>query len=145
MWKRLDNSLRKKLRLKRRQISKIQTEQNRHNKNSDNYEFNHESVPYSQSNWQAKFVSSWNIRDSSDKTLGSKLTDETVIKTIAQAQIFCLQETKKCIKIHGWKCYNLLRENSRWGGICIGVKHQLKHLVTPIKYQCKTKEFSRDI
>ena len=86
-------------------------------------------------------VLSWNIQDSSDKTLGSKLTDETFIKTIVQAQIFCLQETKKCIKIPGYKCYNSLRENSRSGGICIGVKHQLKHLVTPIK----TKELSRDI
>ena len=85
-------------------------------------------------------VLSWNIQDSSDKTLGSKLTDETFIKTIAQAQIFCLQETKKCIKIPGYKCYNSLRKNSRSGGICIGVKHQLKHLVTPIK----TKELSRD-
>ena len=38
MWKRLDDGLRKTLRLSRRQISKIQTEQNRHNQSSENYE-----------------------------------------------------------------------------------------------------------
>ena len=86
-------------------------------------------------------VLSWNIHDSADKVLGSKLTDETFKNTISKSEIFCLQETKKSVKIPGYKCYNSLRENSRSGGICIGVKHEIKSYITPLK----TAGLSKDI
>ena len=86
-------------------------------------------------------IISWNIHDSSDKILGSKFTDKTFKTIIAQADIFCLQETKASVKIPGYKCYNSLRENSRSGGVCIGIKHEIKNHFTPLK----TQNLSHDI
>ena len=86
-------------------------------------------------------ILSWNIHDSNDSITGSKLSDKTFIDTIAQCDIICLQETKRSLKIPGFKCLNSNRQDSRSGGLCIGVKHGIRSLITPVS----TKNFSSDI
>ena len=86
-------------------------------------------------------ILSWNIHDSNDRITGSKLTDETFIATISQCDIICLQETKRSLKIPGFKCLNSNRVDSRSGGLCIGFKHELRSHITPVN----TKNFSSDI
>ena len=84
---------------------------------------------------------SWNIHDSNDSITGSKLSDKMFVKTTSQCDIICLQETKRGVKIPDFKCYNSNRPDSRSGGLCIGIKHGICSLVTPVS----TKNFSHDI
>ena len=71
-------------------------------------------------------IVTWNINDMADKTLGDKSTQNDFLSTIGDSTIFCLQETKKKTNIPDYLCYNSNRENSRSGGVCIGVHRSLE-------------------
>ena len=43
-----------------------------------------------------------------------------------------MQETKEPVKIPGFRCYNSNRGNSRFGGVCIGVKNDLSKGIVPV-------------
>lgn len=69
-------------------------------------------------------VSSWNIR-SRDGLLGSKTDDKEFLSLLKKCDIFCLQETRKTVKIPNYLCYNKLRDNGTGGGVSIGIKRNL--------------------
>ena len=103
---------------------------NSQNKQSSTYEFD------------GRFqIITWNIHDSSDSILGTKTTRKSFLNNINQGDIFCLQETKESLKIPGYTCYNSLRSDSRSGGLCLGVRHELLRHVKKLA----TKKFSPDI
>ena len=77
-------------------------------------------------------VLSWNINDVMDGTLGAKTASADFVKQLSASQIFLLQETKGDVKIPGYTCYNKLRKDSRSGGLCIGIRREISHLVKPI-------------
>ena len=72
---------------------------------------------------------SWNINDIKDKLLGLKSANQEFLVQLEGQKIFCLQETKEEVKIPLFKCYNKLRGDSRSGGLCIGVRREIDHLV----------------
>ena len=72
---------------------------------------------------------SWNINDIKDKVLGLKTASLEFLAQLDGQDIFCLQETKEDVKIPLFKCYNKLRGDSRSGGLCIGVRREIDHLV----------------
>ena len=74
-------------------------------------------------------ILSWNINDSTDGILGKKPSDQEFTNFLSTCDIFCLQETKGNVKIPGYRCYNSLRTDSRSGGICIGIRHELNNYV----------------
>ena len=74
---------------------------------------------------------SWNIR-SRDSATGNKANDKYFNDILNKCDIFCLQETRKDIKIPNYVCYNRLRNNSSGGGVCIGVKRSLAQGISKI-------------
>ena len=76
-------------------------------------------------------IMSWNIR-SRDSTCGDKTKEKDFNDLLNTCDIFCLQETRKEIKIPNFVCYNKLRPNGRGGGVCIGVKRSLSHGISKI-------------
>ena len=74
---------------------------------------------------------SWNIR-SRDTITGNKTNDKDFIDILNKCDIFCLQETRKEIKIPNYICYNMLRNNGRGGGVCIGIKRSLSQGISKI-------------
>ena len=82
-------------------------------------------------------VMSWNIR-SRDTICGNKTKEKDFNDLLNACDIFCLQETRKEIKIPNYICYNKLRPNGRGGGVCIGIKRSLSNGVTKINTLNKT-------
>ena len=76
-------------------------------------------------------IMSWNIR-SRDSATGNKANDKYFNDILNKCDIFCLQETRKDIKIPNYVCYNRLRNNSSGGGVCIGVKRCLAQGISKI-------------
>ena len=74
-------------------------------------------------------VISWNVNDMTDRILGKKSDCNEFVKNLLASQIFLLQETKGDVKIPGYTCYNKLRNSSRSGGLCIGIRREISHLV----------------
>ncbi|KAL5264255.1 hypothetical protein ACHWQZ_G005375 [Mnemiopsis leidyi] len=74
-------------------------------------------------------VISWNVNDMTDRILGKKSDCNEFINNLLASQIFLLQETKGGVKIPGYTCYNKLRSSSRSGGLCIGIRREISHLV----------------
>ena len=73
-------------------------------------------------------ICSWNINDAKDSILGHKSSDADFANILSSNDIFCIQETKGEIKIPNYRCFNSLRPESRSGGLCIGIHHDLvKH------------------
>ncbi len=70
-------------------------------------------------------ILSWNINDMTDKTIGSKQNDIKFMDNVEQCDVFCLQETKGDVKIPNFKCFNKTRQDSRSGGVCIGIRHEI--------------------
>ena len=50
---------------------------------------------------------------------------QNFLNILQSSHVFCLQETKGTIKITDCRCYNVLRKNSRSGGLCIGIHQTL--------------------
>ena len=86
-------------------------------------------------------ILSWNIGDSSDKILGVKSSNPDFVDVISNSDIFCLQETKGELKIPDYRCFNVLRTDSRSGGLCLGIR---QHLAQHIKIM-DTSKYSQDI
>ena len=78
-------------------------------------------------------ILSWNINDSRSANEGLKTEDKAFTSLLTSHDIFCLQETKDCINVPNYICYNSNRPDSRSGGVCIGVKKSLANGVTQIK------------
>ena len=74
---------------------------------------------------------SWNIR-SRDSACGNKTIEKEFNDILNNCDIFCLQETRKEIKIPNFVCYNKLRPNGRGGGVSIGVKRSLSNGISKI-------------
>ena len=79
---------------------------------------------------------SWNIHNLSQAGTGSKTDDAEFNQIIEQASIFCLQETKGAVTLQNYRCFNSLRDNTRSGGVCIGVHRSMEDHVTPIAVEC---------
>ena len=73
---------------------------------------------------QGLSILSWNIQ-SRDSSEGNKLLNENFVKKVNRSDIFCLQETRKVIKIPHYICFNKLRSNGRGGGVSIGFSRKL--------------------
>ena len=86
-------------------------------------------------------IMSRNIHDTNDSILGSKTSRKCFNDAITPSDIFCLQETKNNLKVPGYKCYNSERPDSRSGGICLGVRHELLPFVNHVN----TNKMSPDI
>ena len=71
-------------------------------------------------------VLSWNINHIKNSLLGDKTEIEEVNKHLSSATIFCLQETKGDVTLQNYRCLNSLRQDSRSGGICIGVHRSIE-------------------
>ena len=69
---------------------------------------------------------SWNINDNADKTFGKKTDIPRFSQMLEKTDIFCLQETKGEFNLPNFCCTNLLRPDSRSGGVCIGVHKSLQ-------------------
>jgi exonuclease III len=78
-------------------------------------------------------ILSWNINDTSDKNLGDKTFTPEFADLIEKCRIFCLQETKREVQVPEYKCYNQNRNNSRSGGVCIGVHRSIEKHVKQLK------------
>ena len=76
-------------------------------------------------------IMSWNIR-SRDSVCGNKTNEKEFNDILNTCDIFCLQETRKEIKIPNYVCYNKLRPNGRGGRVCIGVKRCLSHGISKV-------------
>ena len=79
---------------------------------------------------------SWNIHNISQSSSGRKTEDAEFNKILQQASLFCLQETKGNVVLDNYRCYNSLRDNTRSGGICIGIHRSLDHLIEHIPVEC---------
>ena len=79
---------------------------------------------------------SWNIHNISQSSSGRKTEDADFNKILQQASLFCLQETKGIVVLDNYRCYNSLRDNTRSGGICIGIHRSLDHLIEHIPVEC---------
>ena len=84
-------------------------------------------------------ILSWNIHDASG-IQGKKVEDPSFLAVIDKADIFCLQETKEEIKVPNFRCFNSNRGDSRSGGVCLGIKNDLSHHLSPLQ----TDKFSQD-
>ena len=85
-------------------------------------------------------ILSWNVNDLADRIFGTKSSDPDFVKIITNNDIFCLQETKRELKIPEFRCYNSLRSDSRSGGLCIGIRQSLANYFKILD----TKKFSMD-
>ena len=70
------------------------------------------------------------------KNEGPKSQDGDFVELITKSSIFCLQETKQQFFIPNYKCFNSNREDSRSGGICIGVHRSIADRVQLIPTGC---------
>jgi len=70
-------------------------------------------------------VMSWNIQDSTGDG-SNKFENKEFLSILNQADILCLQETKKQVKIEGYLSFNSNRKNSRSGGVCILAENDLR-------------------
>ena len=68
---------------------------------------------------------SWNIQDSTGDGL-NKFENTSFLAILKQANIICLQETKKQIKLEGYLSFNSNRKGSRSGGVCILAENGLR-------------------
>jgi len=68
---------------------------------------------------------SWNIQDSTGDR-SNKFENNEFLTILKQANILCLQETKKQVKIEGYLSFNSNRKNSRSGGVCILAENDLR-------------------
>ena len=76
---------------------------------------------------------SWNIHDARSKDEGNKVELIEFRSLILPSTYFiCIQETKRPIQIEGFRCFNSNRQTSRSGGVCIAVKNEISHLVSPV-------------
>ena len=76
-------------------------------------------------------VMSWNIQDSIGDG-SSKFLNPQFLSILKKADIICLQETKKMVKVEGYISYNSNRKNSRSGGVCILVENALRKGVSSV-------------
>ena len=74
---------------------------------------------------------SWNIQDSVGDG-SNKFLDQNFLDILQKANIVCLQETKKLVKIEGYISFNSNRKNSRSGGVCILAENWLRKGVSLI-------------
>ena len=73
---------------------------------------------------------SWNIHDAQSRIEGNKIELPDFSSATSAAHFICLQETKRPIKISGYRCFNSNRTNSKSGGVCIAVKNELAHWIS---------------
>ena len=69
-------------------------------------------------------ILSWNIQ-SSNTVSGSKFHDPDFCKILEQHQIVCLQETRQCIKVPGFRALNNTHDNEKHGGVCTLIKNEI--------------------
>ncbi|KAL5271412.1 hypothetical protein ACHWQZ_G001901 [Mnemiopsis leidyi] len=81
-------------------------------------------------------ILSWNIHDSNTSKEGPKAEDIEFAAILARSTIFCLQETKQEFFLPNYECFNSTRNNSRSGGICIGVHRSLSKQVKLVETGC---------
>ena len=81
-------------------------------------------------------ILSWNIHDSITSKEGPKINDDEFVATLTKSTIFCLQETKKEFFLPNYECFNSTRNDSRSGGVCIGVHRSLSKHTKNIKTEC---------
>ena len=74
---------------------------------------------------------SWNIQDSTGDG-SNKFENKEFLSILKQANILCLQETKKQVKIEGYLSFNNNRKNSRSGGVCILAENDLRKGVSSV-------------
>ena len=72
-------------------------------------------------------IVSWNIHDASDQVLGNKTSQEEFLSVIEKSSIFFLQETKQIINIPNFICFNSNRDQSRSGGVCLGIHRSIEN------------------
>ena len=77
---------------------------------------------------------SWNIQDSTGDG-SNKFENQQFLSILEQANILCLQETKKQVKIEGYLSFNSNRKNSRSGGVCILVENRLRKGISLIPFK----------
>ena len=75
---------------------------------------------------------SWNIHDAHSRIEGNKVELPDFSSATSAAHFICLQETKRPVKISGYRCFNSNRPKSKSGGVCIAVKNELAHWISPI-------------
>ena len=76
-------------------------------------------------------ILSWNIQ-SSNTISGYKFDDQNFCKIIEQFKLVCLQETRKTIKIAGFRSFNNVRRGEKHGGVCILVNNDISDGVSKI-------------
>ena len=79
---------------------------------------------------------SWNIHDIMSSTEGLKTEAEDFTKTTKSHDIFCLQETKREVVYPNYRCFNKLRQDSRSGGICIGIHRSMSEGARVLETDC---------
>ena len=90
-------------------------------------------------------ILSWNIQ-SSNTISGSKFNDPEFCEILQQHDIICLQETRQCVKVPGFRAFNNTRDSEKHGGVCTLIKNSIKDGVHRIssKYSdmviCKMKQ-----
>ncbi|KAL5251313.1 hypothetical protein ACHWQZ_G016865 [Mnemiopsis leidyi] len=81
-------------------------------------------------------ILSWNIHDSITSKEGPKIDDDDFVAILSRSTIFCLQETKQEFFLPNYECFNSNRNDSRSGGVCIGVHRSLSKHTKIRKTEC---------
>lgn len=75
---------------------------------------------------------SWNIHDAHSRIEGNKLESSHFLSATSDAHFICLQETKRPVKMEGFRCFNNNRAKSNSGGVCIAVRNDLAKWASPV-------------
>ena len=127
----LNDGFRKTLRIYRPQIrdrrSQVSVHNHNNNPNAQSVTLHHKK--YNHVPHPSKLnILSWNINDAMDSVLGEKTSNVDFISILSNYHIFCLQETKRDIKVPNYRCFNRLCNDSRSGALSIGIHNDLvKH------------------
>ena len=77
-------------------------------------------------------ILSWNVQHSNN-TAGSKFMDPDFFTNFTDHQIVCLQEIRQLVKFPGYKAFNNVHDDEKYGGVCTLVKHEISSGVSLIK------------
>ena len=79
-------------------------------------------------------ILSWNIQSRNSRVEGNKCLQPDFLKLITSADLICLQETKKPIKIQNYRCYNSNRPGGPklGGGVAILVDNKIRQGATRV-------------
>ena len=75
-------------------------------------------------------ILSWNVHGIKDASLGQKTNCPEFLSQLTESHIFLLQETKGPVEVDNYICYNKCRDDTRSGGLTIGVLSSLRKFVT---------------